>query len=79
MAGRQIQQRGMTDGEFSGMTEILNEDLGLTKTALRLRAWFTDLAVIKYMAGYHCGYKRAERKTLKEHFDEETVGENSQS
>jgi len=61
----------MTDKEFRGMTDILQQDLGLTQTALSLRVWFTDLSVAKYMAGYHCGYKRAERKTVKEHFDED--------
>ena len=71
MAGRLVTQRGMSDEEFKAMTDILQEAAGLTQTALRLRGWFTELAVKKYMSGYHCGYKRGQRGTQKEHFDEE--------
>jgi len=74
MAGRLVTKRGMTDKEFTGMVRILSSDTDKTVMALSLRAWFTDLAVEKYMAGYQCGYKRGKRGTMKEDFDEDDEG-----
>lgn len=73
MTGRRVEKRGMLDDEYEMLVEMLgrhwSEDSPLVLGA-KLRQWFHELSVEKYMAGYHTGYKRGLRRSQKEGFDE---------
>lgn len=71
MAGRLVQKRGLTERERKALTALTERHGADTRLSLQLVRWFQDISVEKYMAGYHCGYKRGKRGSMKEDFDED--------